>query len=80
MKWCLGIALGLCLATSVARAQTVSSSKSPDLQATEGMLLQEMTAHRDWQARAIQLEQQLAEANAKVKTLTDTKAPAPSAP
>lgn len=53
----------------------VSSSawaqKSPELQATESMLIYEVTAHRDWQAKATKFEADLSEA---MKQTTETQA------
>lgn len=59
------IATAFAIASLPAFAQT--SQKAADLQATETMLMTEITAHRDWQATAIDLQ-------TKVKTLSDMNA------
>lgn len=73
----------LCLFMAVAHAQPVPPPQPPpkaaDLQATEGILLEQVTSRRDWWARAISLQtandtltKQLADANSKVDILTKT--------
>ena len=73
------IALLIALALPVAAwAQQKPAEKSPELQATEQMLLSEMTAHRDMTARVIELTAQNASLQTQLDLAKKKEAAAPS--